>query len=166
MLHVLGDLLGSVAAIAAALVILWTGWTPIDPLLSVLVALLILRSAWFLVRESGHILLEGAPDHLDVRTLREDLVAAVPGVEDMHHVHAWSLTQDKPMLTLHARIADSHGSDRITSAIKARAARALRRRSRHRRDRVRGLRRRAAPALKAAVHRPVYFPTGASSGQR
>ena len=53
MLHVAGDLLGSAAAIAAALVILWTGWTPIDPLLSVLVALLILRSAWFLVRQSG-----------------------------------------------------------------------------------------------------------------
>ena len=119
MLHVLGDVLGSVAAIVAALVILWTGWTPIDPLLSALVALLILRSAWFLVRETGHILLEGAPVHLDVRALREDLMAAVPGVEDIHHVHAWSLTQDKPMITLHARIADVHGGDRIASAIKA-----------------------------------------------
>src|SRR5436190_176363 len=70
MLHVMGDVLGSVAAIAAALVILWTGWTPIDPLLSALVAILILRSAWLLVRESGHILLEGAPVDLDVRTLK------------------------------------------------------------------------------------------------
>lgn len=118
MLHVLGDLLGSVAAIVAALVILWTGWTPIDPLLSALVALLILRSAWFLVREAGHILLEGAPGHLDVRTLREHLMADVPGVEDIHHVHAWSLTQDKPMVTLHARVADISGGDRIASAIK------------------------------------------------
>jgi cobalt-zinc-cadmium efflux system protein len=118
MLHIMGDLLGSAGAIAAALVILWTGWTPIDPLLSALVAILILRSAWFLVRETGHILLEGAPVHLDVRTLREDLMAAVPGVADIHHVHAWSLTQDKPMITLHARIADVHGGDRIASAIK------------------------------------------------
>ena len=118
MLHVLGDLLGSVAAIVAALVIMWTGWTPIDPLLSALVALLILRSAWFLVRDTGHILLEGAPAHLDIRALREELMAAVPGVEDIHHVHAWSLTQDKPMITLHARIADVHGGDRIASAIK------------------------------------------------
>jgi cobalt-zinc-cadmium efflux system protein len=118
MLHVLGDLLGSVAAIVAALVILWTGWTPIDPLLSALVALLILRSAWFLVREAGHILLEGAPGHLDVRTLREELMLAVPGVEDIHHVHAWSLTQNKPMVTLHARVADIRGGDRIASAIK------------------------------------------------
>jgi cobalt-zinc-cadmium efflux system protein len=119
MLHVLGDVLGSVAAIGAALVILWTGWTPIDPLLSALVALLILRSAWFLVRDTGHILLEGAPVHLDVRTLRKEVMAAVPGVEDIHHVHAWSLSQDKPMVTLHARIADLHGGDRIASAIKS-----------------------------------------------
>ncbi|MDZ7768912.1 MAG: cation transporter [Woeseiaceae bacterium] len=66
-LHVLGDLLGSVAAIAAALVILATGWLPIDPLLSVVVAMLVLRSAWMLVRRSSHILLEGTPDWLDVR---------------------------------------------------------------------------------------------------
>jgi cobalt-zinc-cadmium efflux system protein len=118
LLHVLGDLLGSVAAIVAALVIMWTGWMPIDPLLSALVALVILRSAWFLVRDTGHILLEGAPVHLDIRALREELMAAVPGVEDIHHVHAWSLTQDKPMITLHARIADLHGGDRIASAIK------------------------------------------------
>ena len=118
MLHAMGDMLGSIAAIVAALVILWTGWTPIDPLLSVLVAVLILRSAWFLVREAGHILLEGAPVHLDVRALRDELMAAVPGVEDIHHVHAWSLTQDKPMVTLHARIVDVHGGDRVASAIK------------------------------------------------
>jgi cobalt-zinc-cadmium efflux system protein len=116
-LHVVGDLLGSAAAIVAALVILWSGWTPIDPLLSVLVACIILRSAWFLVRESGHILLEGAPDHLDIDQISADLVAAIPGVENVHHVHAWSLTQEKPMLTLHARIADLGDSEHITRAI-------------------------------------------------
>lgn len=120
MLHVLGDLLGSAAAIVAALVILWTKWTPIDPLLSVLVAVLILRSAWFLVRESGHILLEAAPKGLDVRTLKEDLVAAVPGVVDVHHVHAWSLTEDKRMATLHVRVADPADASRICAEVKAR----------------------------------------------
>ena len=122
LLHVAGDLLGSAAAIVAALVILATGWTPIDPLLSGLVALLILRSAWFLVRESGHILLEGAPRQLDVEAMRQDLAAAVPGVEDIHHVHAWSLTQERPMVTLHARIAETAGpgeAARISAAIKA-----------------------------------------------
>jgi cobalt-zinc-cadmium efflux system protein len=110
-LHVLGDLLGSVAAILGALVILWTGWMPIDPLLSLLVALLILRSAWLLVRRAGHILLEGAPDWLEVGELRADLVAAIPEVVDVHHVHAWMLTAERPLLTMHASVregADYH----------------------------------------------------------
>ena len=109
--HVLGDLLGSAAAILAAAIILWTGWMPIDPLLSVLVALLVLRSAWFIVRRSAHILLEGAPDWLDVEALRRDLIAAVPQVDDIHHVHAWMLTDERPLMTLHATLgpgADSH----------------------------------------------------------
>jgi cobalt-zinc-cadmium efflux system protein len=119
LLHVIGDLLGSVAAIVAALVILTTGWTPIDPLLSILVAVVILRSAWFLAVESGHILLEGAPRDLDVEAMRDDLVASVPGVEDIHHVHAWALTQERPMVTLHARIANAADAPRISLAIKA-----------------------------------------------
>jgi cobalt-zinc-cadmium efflux system protein len=122
LLHVVGDLLGSVAAVIAAIVILWTGWTPIDPLLSVAVALLILWSAWVLVRESGHILLEAAPRSLDVEAMRDDLAAAIAGVEDVHHVHAWSLTQDRPMVTLHARISESAGpgeAARVAAAIKA-----------------------------------------------
>jgi cobalt-zinc-cadmium efflux system protein len=110
-LHVLGDLLGSIAAIVAALVILGTGWTPIDPLLSILVALLILRSAWFVVRRSAHILLEGTPDWLDIEELRAELTAAVPEVQEVHHVHAWLLTSERPLMTLHARVregADHH----------------------------------------------------------
>lgn len=104
--HVLGDLLGSAAAIAGALVILWTGWTPIDPILSMLVGLLVLRSAWLVVRESVHILLEGTPAELEPRDLRQALLDAVPGLEDVHHIHAWSLTSDMPLLTLHARVTD------------------------------------------------------------
>lgn len=110
-LHVLGDLLGSVAAIVAALVIFRTGWTPIDPLLSVFVALLILRSAWLLVRRSAHILLEGTPEWLDVDELRRELAAAIPQVRDVHHVHAWMLTSERPLMTLHAAVepgADHH----------------------------------------------------------
>ena len=103
-LHVLGDLLGSVAAIIAAIVILLTGWMPIDPLLSLAVALLILRSAWHLVRRSGHVLLEGSPEWLDVAEMRKALVAAVPQVESVHHVHVWGLTAERPMLTMHVRL--------------------------------------------------------------
>lgn len=111
--HVLGDLLGSVATILAAAVILWTGWMPIDPLLSLLVALLVLRSAWFVIRRAGHILLEGAPDWLDVEALRADLTAAVPEVEDVHHVHAWMLTDEKPLVTLHANVAPGGDPHRV-----------------------------------------------------
>jgi cobalt-zinc-cadmium efflux system protein len=106
-LHVLGDLLGSVAAVAAALVILATGWMPIDPLLSVLVALIILRSAWRIVAESGHILLEGSPPGFDARAVKEDIRAALPYVLDVHHVHAWSISEERPMVTLHANVAAS-----------------------------------------------------------
>jgi len=104
-LHVIGDLLGSVAAVIAALVILATGWTPIDPLLSIVVALIIVRSAWRVVADSGHILLEGSPRGFDSRALREELRAALPLVLDVHHVHAWSISQERPMVTLHASIA-------------------------------------------------------------
>ncbi|HEY3516377.1 MAG TPA: cation diffusion facilitator family transporter [Gammaproteobacteria bacterium] len=109
-LHVVGDLLGSVAAVIAALVILATGWIPIDPLLSMVVALIILRSAWRVVADSGHILLEGSPPDIDSRALRDRLRSALPFVLDVHHVHAWSISQERPMVTLHASIAVSSDS--------------------------------------------------------
>jgi cobalt-zinc-cadmium efflux system protein len=102
MFHVLGDLLGSVAAIAAALVILGWGWTRIDPLLSLLVALIVLRGAVRLVRRTGHILLEGSPDDFDGDALRAAIIDDIEEVTDIHHVHAWSLTQERPLVTLHA----------------------------------------------------------------
>lgn len=117
LLHVLGDLLGSVAAIAAALVILFTGWTPIDPLLSVLVAGLILFSAWRLVRQSGHILLEGAPDNLNPAEIAAALKAGIPEVQDVHHVHAWSLTTERPLVTLHAIVAEGADQAAVLRAI-------------------------------------------------
>ena len=119
-LHVLGDLLGSVAALVAALVILFTGWMPIDPVLSVVVVLLILRSAWSVVRESGHILLEGAPDGFDARRVEADLVANVPGVVAVGHVHAWSITEERPMATLEATLAPGTDAVAARRAIKAR----------------------------------------------
>ena len=104
-LHVAGDLLGSVAAIVAALVIIYTGWTLIDPILSVAVAGLILKSAWSLVKRSAHILLEGAPEWLDQDDMQERLVAGVPGVSEIHHVHIWGLTPQQLMLTMHVSLA-------------------------------------------------------------
>jgi cobalt-zinc-cadmium efflux system protein len=119
-LHVLGDLLGSVAALVAALVIITTGWTPIDPILSVLVAVIILRSAWRVVAESGHILLEGTPEGVDSREIARDLPESVPGVLGVHHVHAWSISERRPMITLHARIARDSEPEPTAAAVKRR----------------------------------------------
>jgi cobalt-zinc-cadmium efflux system protein len=116
-LHVLGDLLGSVAAITAALVILFTGWTPIDPILSVLVALLIVRSAWALIERSWHVLMEGTPEGFDVSLLREELLQTVSGVLDVHHVHLWSLTPERPLVTLHATIAAGADHDSVLRSL-------------------------------------------------
>lgn len=120
MLHVLGDLLGSFAAVIAALVIIATGWTPIDPIASVIVALIILRSAWRVVSESGHILLEGSPAGLDTKAMAADLVSAVPALADVHHVHVWSITQERKMATLHARVAENADPDAAVRDIKQR----------------------------------------------
>jgi len=107
--HVLSDLLGSGAAIGAACIVLAYGWLPADPLLSIVVSALILRSGWQLTRDSAHILLEGAPAGFDVARIESE-VANVNGVCGVHHVHAWSLTGEQPIVTLHAQLVD--GTDR------------------------------------------------------
>ncbi|WP_247887276.1 cation diffusion facilitator family transporter [Azospirillum sp. SYSU D00513] len=115
-IHVLGDLLGSVGAIAAALIILWTGWMPIDPILSVVVVLLILRSAWKVTKESAHILLEGTPEGLDMIQVGA-AVRAVPGVLDVQHIHAWSLTGERRLITLHAFLEEAANPSETIIAI-------------------------------------------------
>lgn len=117
-LHVLGDLLGSVAALLAAAVIIWTGWTPIDPLLSVLVAVLILRSALAVMRESGQILLEGTPPGLDRQEVLA-AVAAVPGVAEAAHLHLWSLTESRPMATVELRPEPGTSAEVVSAAVRA-----------------------------------------------
>lgn len=118
-LHVLGDLLGSAAAIVAALVIMATGWTPIDPILSVLVGGLVIKSAWMLLSRSWHVLMEGAPIHIDVEALKAELVEDVPGVTGIHHVHLWMLTPDQPVVTLHASIAADADHDAVLHGLQA-----------------------------------------------
>ena len=103
-LHVAGDLLGSVAAIVAAVVIIYTGWMAIDPLLSIAVAALILKSAWLLVKRSAHVLLEGAPEWLDIDEMQSNLVGRIGDVESIHHVHVWGLTPQELMLTMHVSV--------------------------------------------------------------
>ena len=118
LLHVLSDVVGSLAAIVAALVIRWTGWLSVDPLLSLIGVLLLVRSSWILVRRSAHVLLEGTPEGLDLPGLRAALAAAAPGLKDIHHVHAWSLTTGRPLLTLHGTIEDGVESEAVLKQIK------------------------------------------------
>jgi cobalt-zinc-cadmium efflux system protein len=105
LLHVFGDILGSVAAIAAGAVIAFTGWTPIDPILSVVVALLILRSTIALLRESAGVLLERVPAHLSYEKVGRAL-AGLPGVAGVHDLHIWTMSADRPALSAHVTLTD------------------------------------------------------------
>lgn len=118
-LHVLGDLFGSLGAVAAALLIRYFGWLWADPVASVLVSLLILASAWRLLRRSGHILLEGAPEGIDADLVGNILKQQASGVSDVHHVHVWQLAGGYHVATLHARLSDGADGDAAIKSILA-----------------------------------------------
>jgi len=102
-LHVLGDLLGSVGAIAAALIIQFTGWTYADPLVSLLIASLILYTSWSFLGDTWHILLEGVPPQINLPEL-EMCILDVEGVMAIHDLHVWSLTGEQILLTAHLQM--------------------------------------------------------------
>lgn len=120
--HVVSDLLGSLAAIVAAGVILATDWTPADPLLSVVVAALIARTGWHITRESSHALLEGAPAGFEAEAVQRSLVAAVPMVRAVHHVHAWTVGADDAYITLHVEVDESVKPDPVIAAVRTHLA--------------------------------------------
>ncbi|HZC86142.1 MAG TPA: cation diffusion facilitator family transporter [Steroidobacteraceae bacterium] len=124
--HVMSDLLGSAAASVAAIIILLTGWTLADPLLSLLISALILRSAWAITRESADVLLEGVPAGFDVTHIEAELLGHVPGLIGVHHVHVWTMTGERPTVTLHANLAAGTAHGDALSAIHARLAYRLR----------------------------------------
>ena len=118
LVHVMGDLLGSVAAIIAGTVIYFTGWMPIDPLLSVLVVLLILKSTFGVLRDSYHFLMEGVPSHIDYNKVGED-IAAVDGVMSVHDLHVWDMSPGQPALIGHVEINRLEDWPDILSRLKA-----------------------------------------------
>jgi cobalt-zinc-cadmium efflux system protein len=124
-LHVIGDLLGSLGAVIAALAIWKFGWLWADPILSIFVALLILGSAWNLLRRCAHILLEGTPEDFEaevmINTIRDQ-----SGIADVHHVHVWQLAGGQHLATLHVRLADGADADIALASVQ----RALRERFR------------------------------------
>ena len=118
-LHVLGDLLGSVATVAAALLVRWLHWLWADPALSLLVCVLLLRSAVVLLRRSTHILLEGTPEGLDPDAMALALHGADPAIRDVHHLHIWQIASGQRMATLHVRITSEADAERALRAVKS-----------------------------------------------
>lgn len=100
-LHIMSDLLGSVAALSAALVVMVTGWTLADPIISIALSLLILAGAWRLVRESTDILLEAVPGHVSMAEVQRRMLA-VEGVETVHDLHVWTVTSGMVAMSGHA----------------------------------------------------------------
>ncbi len=120
--HVLADVLGSVGAIAAALVILVTGWRYADPIISILIGLLVLGSSWRLVRDSINILLEGTPPGIDAGEVGRSM-AGVTGVSEVHDLHIWTITSGFPALAAHVlvdRDEDCHARRRDLEKVLAR----------------------------------------------
>jgi cobalt-zinc-cadmium efflux system protein len=116
-LHVLGDLLGSLAAVGAALAIRAFGWLWADPALSLIVAVLLLGSAWRLLRRSSHILLEGVPEGLDTAAVEAALRDADDAICDVHHLHLWQLASGSRMATVHAELREDADNARAMRAI-------------------------------------------------
>lgn len=117
LLHVMGDLLGSVAALTAGAVVYFTGWTPIDPILSLFISALILYSALRLLREALHVIMEGVPPDLDLREVGRAM-AATHGVNSVHDLHIWALSSGKVMLSAHVIISDMTSWEDTLSALR------------------------------------------------
>jgi cobalt-zinc-cadmium efflux system protein len=111
-LHVLGDMLGSVGAIVAALLMIFLGWTLADPIASVIVAVLILISGWRVTRQSLHILMEGTPEQININDVKSSLVK-IPSVHDVHDLHIWSITSGMAMLSCHISINNTGVHDEV-----------------------------------------------------
>jgi cobalt-zinc-cadmium efflux system protein len=122
LLHVIGDLLGSVAALVAGATIWLTGYTPIDPILSLVVSGLILVSAWRLLLESLHVLMEAVPAHISLEAVAADM-AAIAGVRRVHDLHIWTLSSGQIALSAHVELDSFDDWDAILAASRDRLAR-------------------------------------------
>ena len=116
-LHVMSDLLGSVGAILAAAIILLTGWTLVDPIISVVIALLILGGAWRLVRESTDVLLEAVPAHISMAEVQRRM-HAVSGVTAVHDLHVWTVTSGMVAMSAHVMVPELADHPAVLSEIR------------------------------------------------
>jgi cobalt-zinc-cadmium efflux system protein len=118
LLHVMGDLLGSLAALVSGVVIALTGWTLIDPLLSLLICGLIAMSSLRLVRETLHVLMEGVPEYLDLEEVGRALAGHDPRVRSVHDLHIWSLSSGQVALSAHVVLDDMGSWDHVLLEIR------------------------------------------------
>ncbi|HYL54329.1 MAG TPA: cation diffusion facilitator family transporter [Gemmatimonadales bacterium] len=118
-LHILSDLLGSLGAVTAGLVILATGWVRVDPLISLFIAVLILGSAWRLVKESTDVLLEAAPAHINLSDVH-DCMASIPGVASVHDLHVWTVTSGVIAMSGHLVVQNPADNQRVLEAVQQR----------------------------------------------
>lgn len=118
-LHVVGDLLGSVGALAAGAIVLTTGWTPADPLVSLLIGALILGSAWRLVKESTDVLLEATPAHIALADVH-DRILSVPGVDSVHDLHLWTVTSGVVAMSGHLVVRNPTDNQPVLEEIQGR----------------------------------------------
>lgn len=116
-LHVLGDTLGSVAVIAAALALRFRGWTWVDPAASAAICLLIVYSSWRLLRETVHVLMEGAPASISVDDVRVCLLAA-PGVRSVHCLHVWTISSGLNSLSAHVVVAPDKARESLLAELR------------------------------------------------
>jgi cobalt-zinc-cadmium efflux system protein len=114
--EVMSDALGSVGVIVAAVVVLTTGWSLVDPLVSAGIGLFIIPRTWTLLRQGVNILLEGTPPHIDLVAV-EAAIRQVPGVRRVHDLHVWTLTSGKDAMSAHVVVEDRAIGDRITTAL-------------------------------------------------
>jgi cobalt-zinc-cadmium efflux system protein len=114
-LHVVGDLLGSVGTVIAAIIVRWTGWLAADPIASIVVTLIVVRSAWRLVRESVDVLLESTPAHISLGRVRDGLQAIV-GIESVHDLHVWTVTSGMVAMSAHAVVREPTENQKVLEA--------------------------------------------------
>ena len=111
-MHVIGDLLGSVGAIIAAILIIAFGWYIADPIASMIVSVLVLYSGWNVLKESIHILMEGKPANIDTKDVTEAL-QSIQGVTGFHDLHIWMITSDFPAMTVHLNVTENTDRDAV-----------------------------------------------------
>ena len=112
-LEVWSDMLGSVSVIVAAIIIYFTGWAWIDSHIAVLIGLWVLPRTWVLLKESINVLLEGVPEGIDLKKLKESL-GKVEGVLDIHELHIWAITTDRISLTAHVVIEEKYDCESVS----------------------------------------------------